>query len=243
MANNAMYNKVFETIKNRIDQGIYSVGELLPTEQELGEEFKVSRTTIRRAIELLSRDNYLYAKQGFGTMVLDYKTKQSLNAITSISETLRNKGMNVRSKTIHVDTIEATPSLADKLNVKPGALIARVQRIQLADEKPIAIMQNYLIADSVPDLQRYAKTNMSLYLYIEKEYNISIEKTNDQITARSSTFAEAEMLQIPVGAALIIFNRICYQQDKAVCVDYARIVGDRYEFELTLSGREIYGVK
>ena len=238
---NPMYQMVYNAIKQKIDDGSYSVGELMPTEQELGEAYHVSRTTVRRAIELLSRDGYLQAKQGFGTFVLDYKTKQSLNAVTSISETLRKKGYYVRSKSIYVDRIEASSALAEKLDVKPGTSIARVQRIQLADEKPIAIMQNHMISDMVPDLEQFTKSSNSLYLFLEEKYGIIIDMSHDLITARSASFSEAEMLQVPVGTALIVFDRICYQHDKPVCVDHLSIIGDRYEFELTLSGRSVFG--
>jgi GntR family transcriptional regulator len=236
-----MYKKVYQEVKEKIDMGAYSAGELLPTELELGKQFGVSRTTIRRAIDLLARDGYLQAKQGYGTEVLDYKTKQSLNAVTSISETLRKKGVHVRSKSIYIDTFDAPPQLADKLQIPTGTLLTRVQRIQLGDEKPIAIMQNYLVSDTVPDLQLFTKSTNSFYLYLEDKYGIIIDKAHDRITARAATFVEAEMLQIPIGTALIVFDRICYQQEKPVCVDHLKIVGDRYEFELTLTGRNAYG--
>ena len=237
MGDQARYQQVHQYLKEKIDNGVYGVGDMLPTELELCGQFQVSRTTIRRAVDLLAREGYLQAKQGSGTIVLDYKTKQSLNKVTSITETLLKRGINVHSKSIYVDALPASPQLAEKLNVAPGTMLARVQRIQMADEKPIAIMENVMVADSVPDLQRFSKSSRSLYRFLEDEYGIVIDKAYDRITARSASFHEAEMLQVPVGSALILFNRICYHQEKPVCYDHLSIVGDRYEFELTLFGR------
>lgn len=237
------YLGMYNSIKQKIASGDYKADDLLPTEAKLCELYQVSRTTVRRAIDLLSRDGYLQARQGHGTVVLDYKTTQNLNAVTSISETLRKRGHVVRPKSTYIDTIEATGQLSEELQVVDGTKIARVQRIQLADEKPIAIMRNYLVAETVPDLQYFAGKFSSLYLFLEEQYGIVMEKAYDRITARAATFSDAEMLQVPVGTALIAFSRICFQNEKPVCVDHLSIVGDRYEFELTLIGRNSYGVR
>lgn len=237
MKREASYQNIYNAIKQRISSGEYKVGELLPNEAKLCEMFHVSRTTIRRAVELLSRAGYLQAKQGYGTVILDYKTTQSLNAVTSISETLRKKGHIVRPKSTYIDMIEAAGQLALELDVKVGTPVTRVQRVELSDEKPIAIMKNYLVSDMVPDLQLFAGKFNALYLFLEERYGIVIERAYDRITARSANFSDSEMLQVPVGTALIAFSRICFQNDRPVCVDHLSIIGDRYEFELSLTGR------
>ena len=78
------YRRVYQTIKSRISGGIYRAGTLLPTESELEQEFGVSRTTIRRATNLLTSGGYLRPCQGRGTEVLDCSTSQRLNRIISV---------------------------------------------------------------------------------------------------------------------------------------------------------------
>ena len=71
---NPAYFVVYEAIKNWIFSGKYKPGDLLPPEPELIRQFAVSRTTIRKALEMLSHESLIVARQGIGTIVLDYHT-------------------------------------------------------------------------------------------------------------------------------------------------------------------------
>lgn len=231
------YALIYEVLKREIMDGDIPVGSLLPAEPELEKRFSVSRTTVRRAVELLSRDGLVHAKQGRGTQVLDYKTRQSLNIVTSISETLRKKGYNVRPKTMHIDIVAPSPHIAEDLGLKEGELVARVQRIQLADEHPVAIMKNYIPAYMVPGIENQVESINSLYMFMEERYSINIESARDRISARSADFSEAQMLEVPVGSALLYMRRICYSDNMPVCADRLSIIGDKYELQISMMGR------
>ena len=98
MSKQALYLTVYGILKQEITEGHLKVGTLLPSEQELEAQFKVSRTTIRKAIGLLKDEGYLDVRQGRGTTVQDITTTQKLLHISSISETLRNNGHEVSVK-------------------------------------------------------------------------------------------------------------------------------------------------
>ena len=44
------YMKIHDQIKKDIDEGSWKIGERLPSERDLAEEFEVSRMTLRQAI-------------------------------------------------------------------------------------------------------------------------------------------------------------------------------------------------
>jgi LacI family transcriptional regulator len=52
------YREVAERLRNRIRTGALAVGNLLPTEREMVDDFKVSRTTVRRALADLVRTGW-----------------------------------------------------------------------------------------------------------------------------------------------------------------------------------------
>ncbi|MGZ0708388.1 GntR family transcriptional regulator [Coraliomargarita sp. W4R53] len=64
------YLQVYDAIKYQIRNQTYRVGELLPSESELCETFNTSRPTIAKALNLLSNEQIVYRKAGFGTQVL-----------------------------------------------------------------------------------------------------------------------------------------------------------------------------
>jgi GntR family transcriptional regulator len=237
MSKSPAYLVMYTEVKKSIVNGLYAIGELLPTEAELEKQFDVSRTTVRRAMELLARDGLVEIKQGRGTMVLDYKTKQDLNKVTSVSESLKRRGYKVTTKSMHIDIIKATANIAKELDINQGDFVARVQRIQLADSRPVTIMKNYLPYNLVQGIELYINKFSALYQFIEERYGISIDGAKDKIYAKPADFAEAEMLNLKVGTALLCINRICFSNDKPVCVDNVAIVGDCYELEISMSGR------
>ena len=113
MSKQALYLTVYGILKQEITEGHLKVGTLLPSEQELEAQFKVSRTTIRKAIGLLKDEGYLDVRQGRGTTVQDITTTQKLLHISSISETLRNNGHEVSVRSMSITEIQAPDSLSD----------------------------------------------------------------------------------------------------------------------------------
>ncbi len=231
------YVKVYEAIKRRIAEGEYSIGSMLPPEPALEEIFGVSRTTVRKAVEYLAREGFVFVKQGRGTEVIDFNTRQNLNTVTSTSETLERKGYKVLPKLMQIDSVPAQGKLASEMAVPEGTMLVRVHRIQTADDKPIAIMKNYLKPEMVPFIDKYCNKFTRLYDFMEEQYGIVIDSAIDRITAKNATREEAQMLSIPAGTALIYLSRTCYQSGITVCVDHVRIIGDFYEFEVMMSGR------
>lgn len=71
----------YEIVKNGlladIKAGKYGIGDKLPTESELMEQYSVSRYTVRRAATELENDHYAYRIQGGGMYVDNWTKKQA----------------------------------------------------------------------------------------------------------------------------------------------------------------------
>ena len=99
------YQWVYNSLKNRIEMEDFKVGDFLPPEPELQRMFNVSRTTVRKAVEMLAQYGFVYIRQGRGTQILDFKATQKLGFVTSFSETLREQGFTVTQAGIRVEKI------------------------------------------------------------------------------------------------------------------------------------------
>ena len=64
------YQLIANTIKERIIKGIYPQQSFLPKQEELAEEFSVSKITVKSALDLLEREGFVYKESGLGTKVL-----------------------------------------------------------------------------------------------------------------------------------------------------------------------------
>ncbi len=58
-----MYDKVYSILKNKIESGLLPAGTKLPSRARMCEEFHTSEKTVRRAVELLSRDGFIETVQ------------------------------------------------------------------------------------------------------------------------------------------------------------------------------------
>jgi len=62
---------VSQHLLERIESGVYAAGERLPSQEELCQEFAVSRTVIREAVASLRQNGYLVVRQGAGVFVAE----------------------------------------------------------------------------------------------------------------------------------------------------------------------------
>lgn len=237
MSKTPAYRTVYQAIKKKIREKKYPVGSLLPTESELEQEFSVSRTTIRRAIGLLASDGYIKVTQGRGTEVLDRSTFQNLNHISSITESLTTKGYTVTSREMDIRKVRVTGQAAKMLQLNEGDEAYLVQRLQYADDVPIALMTNYLRVEQVPGLERFSGQFSGLYAFLEKQYGIVIKEATEYLSATTADFCEAKLLHVDVGAPLLCSRRISCTEAGVLEYSVNKIVAEHYEYCVQLKGR------
>lgn len=237
MSHNPTYLQVYNKIKQMIQEGGYSVGTFLPSESELEEMFQVSRTTIRKAVKMLSEDGIVTVRQGSGTIINGNRITQNYNKVNSVTESLRRKGYTVTTGSMMIDILPASVTLAKELEIPINEKVARVQRVQYANGTAVAIMINYIPYCLVKGIEQYQNQFVGLYQFMEETYHIEIEYTHDKIYAKAADFMEAQALHVEPKEALLVVHRICYANKKPICVDHVCVVGSQYEVEIQGRGR------
>lgn len=235
-----LYSKIYRTLKEEIESGVYKVGDFLPPEDELEKRFGASRTTIRNALGELERDGLILRRRGKGTIVQEPKTAQNMNFISSFTETLQEKGIQVGTGIVTIELIPAPPKVLAALNLEKGEKVYLVQRTRLANGVPIAFTTNYLLARVVPGLEekKEALRRLGLYQLLEKEYGLVLKRAVETIEAYLSGPLEADILQIPEKVPLFHTVRITYLEDGTPFEMVISIIrADRYEYKVYLEGR------
>lgn len=69
MAHLSKYVQVYNQILDMINRAQYPVGSKLPSEEQLRQDYQVSRVTLRTALSLLREDGVIQSKQGQGHFV------------------------------------------------------------------------------------------------------------------------------------------------------------------------------
>ena len=147
------------------------------------------------------------------------------------------KGYRVTTSDMMIDIISADKQLADELEIPERTSVARIQRLQLADEEPVTLMENYIEYAKVPGIEAYENQFVALYQFLEEKFGLQIDETRDRISAKSATFMEAQVLKTESKDALLVVHRVTYWQNRPVSIDHVRIIGSKYEVEISGKGR------
>ncbi|ATO31521.1 Putative L-lactate dehydrogenase operon regulatory protein [Dickeya dianthicola] len=75
-----LYQQLAAELKQRIENGVYPVGDKLPAERNISEEMNVSRTVVREAIIMLEVEGYVEVRKGSGIHVMSSQQRHLLPA-------------------------------------------------------------------------------------------------------------------------------------------------------------------
>jgi GntR family transcriptional regulator len=180
---------------------------LIPSEKEIMTYAGVSRATARRAIADLVQDGVLLARQGRGTFTAPRRVQAALGQQPAgFTETMRRLGRNPRTEVLSADVVEAPAELAARLELPPAARVFVLERLRLLDEEPCMVEKAHLSADLFPDLLDQDLTG-SLYDVLRLRYGLGPAQGVETIIAVNADRRMANLLRVPVAAALIATAR------------------------------------
>lgn len=215
------YYVLKQDLIRRIEGRQYREYEPILSERELGERYGVSRITVRRAIEELVKDGYLYKVQGRGTYVKATEYSQDLLSITSCTQDVRNLGMTPRRAVLSAEVIPVDDMRMSELELTKGDHVFRLERIYYADDTPINHTVAYLPYETFPAINLHDFSSSSLYEVLESEYQTKIIRAVRTIEAVLARGKIAEWLEVKPGVPILLFN----------CVTYGEVRGQRMPIE------------
>ncbi len=227
------YVRIREDLRRAIDNGTYKVGDAIPSEPALAEEYDVSRMTARQAVTELVDEGLLVRRPGLGTFVQHPRYVRRSSRLTSFYEEAVDTGRAPYSRVLGLECIPATGAVATALDLEEGDLVIRSQRLRFMDGVPTAIHDAYMPYELYPGLlDRTDLAHESLYAIYESQ-GYRITKGRDRISARMPTDEQRELLQMEPNQPLIVVERITYAQDDII-VEFVKsfVRADRYVYEV-----------
>lgn len=193
-----LYITVMEVIKEKIINGIYKIGELIPTETELEKEFNVSKITIRKAIEMLELDGYLVKRSGKGTTVISNSIYNKLSKGESFSNILNKEGFQVRKEKTLIEKVEIEPQ--NELYNYFGHRCYKIRRVYYLDGNPYIHFIHY-IPESIKIDENIDGNDLSVYMALYKS-GFYINKFYDEFFIDYPTIEVLEELNLTEGPLL-----------------------------------------
>ena len=118
-----LYIQIKDKLQRQIEAGTFAVGDRLPSERELAEEYKVSRMTARQALQLLQQTGLTQTQVGKGTYV-NRKIDQDLRDLTSFTQEMANRGLQPSSRVLLAGLQAADSESAAHLHTSVGEAVS-----------------------------------------------------------------------------------------------------------------------
>ena len=226
-----LYQQLQRVLRQAIESRQIGPDDALPPEREIADDLRVSRITVRKAIDGLVSEGLLVRRQGAGTYVCA-RVEKNFSKLTSFSEDMRARGRTPRSVWLRKSEGSVTPEEALTLRSSPGTPVFRFQRIRFADDAPMCVEYATVLASCLPSIEA---VETSLYEALERAGNRPV-RALQRLRAILFTAEQAKLLQIHERDAGLLVERVGFLKDgQAVEFTQSYFRGDIYDFVAELS--------
>jgi Transcriptional regulators len=162
------YIQIAEQLRHQIISGEYPIGSKIPTENKLAQSLKVSRPTVRHALDLLTAEERLVRVKGSGTFVAQPKLiHESTSFVTGYREESRKKNRILHTKVICLQAEKAGERIGAALNLNANEIVTRLTRIRhlenMYDNAPVVYTTVYVPQKLFPEMIQLDFTDISFY--------------------------------------------------------------------------------
>lgn len=225
-----IYKVIENYVKELINSDKLKKGDLIPSENQLSEEFNVSRMTVRSALNNLVKDGYISRQRGVGSIVIGSRIYDNISAISGFTKEMNRKGYEVSNILLELNIVQADELLSNKLNIEVGDNIWEVKRVRLADNRKVSYMITYMPVKLFPNLnENYCKK--SLYTFVEEICGLKIAFSEREVQAIISDEEIMESLELDSPQAILYISQVCRLQNGEI-FEYSHTYHNGYTLTL-----------
>jgi GntR family transcriptional regulator len=231
-----LYAHVEQAIAARVADGSWSPGTQLPSEDRLIDEYAVSRTTVRAAIQSLVQRGLVEIRRGKGTFVTRPKITQDLTKLTGFAEDMQALGRRATATVLDQRLVPATQVVARRLALPRGSPVVRIQRVRLADGMALSFDETYLPKALGKKIMADDLKTEPIFSLLERKYGTPLVEAEYQLEAVVADAMIAGALGVDIGSPIFLIERTSYS-DGHRPVDYEKLHyrGDQMRFVTRLT--------
>jgi GntR family transcriptional regulator len=232
-----LYQQIKALITQSLQSGEWKPGELIPSEVELANRFKVSQGTVRKAIDELAAENLVVRRQGKGTFVA---THHEARAHFRFLRMVPDEGVPhyPENKIIDVRRVRAPADVARLIDLRSGDPVIFIKRVQSFDGVPTIVEELWLPGLIFKGLtaERLVEYKGPMYGLFESEFGTRMIRASEQIRAVGADEGVAQLLNIAPGAPLLCSERVSFTYgDKPVELRRGLYLTSRYHYQNELN--------
>ena len=210
----AKARRVYLSLRDQIAQGRLADGEALPGEQRLAQSFGVSRVTVRRALDALSRAGLVERRAGSGTTVRSQPLDGQRAAMdfNTLMPQLVEMGQKTTARLMSFSYGRAPDFVATAMGLDDGEKVQIATRVRLADTTPFSHLTTYVPAAIAQNYSENDLATTPLFKLLERS-GVQIKEAHQSVSATLAGPDVAEALDVAVGSALLSLRRVVRDLD------------------------------
>ena len=203
----ALWRQITRALEDEIASEALAPGARLPTEAQLAARFAVNRHTVRRALEELSRAGLVRIEQGRGSFVAEDVLDYAVASRTRFSEWIRRHNKEPSGRVLDLRETAADATIAAGLGLRAGARVVLLERLGLADGRPVGLSQHCFPAARFPGLLA-ALRDHGISEALAACGLVDYRRQVTRVSARLPTLQEASLLRMPRNRPLLLTENV-----------------------------------
>jgi len=230
----SLYIQLSRSLNSAIQEGLLKPGDTLMPERDLATNLKISRITVRKAIDQLVDIGMLIKTQGAGTVVaenVDLVLHKNLSSLNSFTADMKKRGLESHSRIILREEGKASAKEALILNLNEGDFVHRLNRVRYLVNEPL-LYEIAVIPASIISITSAIDNSLYELLKSKKKNPITAKQNIHAIIADDDL---ADKLEVSPGSAILFVERRG-KDEKGLMVEYTQSYyrGDRYDYVVEL---------
>lgn len=226
--NGSIHSQIVRAIQLEISSGRWKPGDRIYSEHQLVDMLGLSRATVNRALQSLAESGVINRHRKRGSFVAEQTEAHAVIGLVDVQEVIETGGKHYGFKPIasKVSLLQDAPLAWPDL--APRTRVLHVLGLHTGDDRPEVLESRLINLDAVPDAVGvdFSKVVPSFWLLQQ----IPCTRIRHEIRAEVCTAADARLLQIDAGAALLISHRSTWYGTQPVSVIKLSYPGTRHRF-------------
>jgi DNA-binding GntR family transcriptional regulator len=201
------YKRLFETLRKHITEGVYSEGDLLPSENELCQIYGMTRPTVRQSLAALAGEGYIRKHQGKGSIVHRLPKEIGILSVSGTTSAVGDRKLNTRIITKPVLQPWDEPFMFQLSELEKESGCIYMERLRLLDGKPIFYDISFIPNIKLPRITSRQFEDRSLFQVLRDHYQVEIRGGEQRIKAIQASGKISRFLKIKNGEPVLHLER------------------------------------
>jgi GntR family transcriptional regulator len=230
-----LYLQLAEAIKTRIAQNIWSLGTMIPSENELAKDFNISVGTVKKALSVLAQEGVLFRRQGKGTFVASPDFSKSFSRFFRYDWKSGESAETPGSKVLSIEVIQPDSFVADRLQIDSKQQVFWLKRVRTIQNKPFVIEDIFLPYERFKGIELVALDQRLLYPIYNEFFSSPVIWADEYLQPATADQAASEILGIQTHDPVMCVERIAYTYQD-VPVEWRRSIGrgDTFRYHIVV---------